>query len=138
MVVPDKVCLVLVRKRYFFASDLYAVCISIFCSLSVVEHLPLLVRHRIECFCGNCLHSFKQQLQRAASCAPPVVFFPQMAPSSQQVCLKSVLVKHGVLVCKANFQWHFCQNAHAHFVLQFSNDYYDHHGKPKNLGMSKG
>jgi hypothetical protein len=43
-----------------------------------------------------------------------------------------------VLVCKENFRWNFCQNTHAHFVLQFSNDYYDHHGKPKNLGMSEG
>jgi hypothetical protein len=77
-------------SRRYFMREQYLVHISLFFSISIYTTLGTFEARsqKLICLCDNCLHSFKLQHQRAASCGPPVVFFPQMALSLQLVCVK--------------------------------------------------
>jgi hypothetical protein len=124
-------------KKGFFMREYHAVWISSFPPVSIGKHLHLLWWVSWLNSCGTCLHSFKLQLQRVASCVPPVVFFPQMAPSLPQVCSKSILILHRVGL-ESKFQLQLCGAGHTQEFLIFCNECSDQSGKLNNLGMYRG
>jgi hypothetical protein len=123
-------------SRRYFMREQYLVHISLFFSISIYTTLGRFEARsqKLICLCDNCLHSFKLQHQRAASWGPPVVFFPQMALSLRQVCVKWLPTSESGfsnILNRVLSVWQACQSSHIQLAIQ--RICYEHGNQPAFL-----